>query len=72
MKSILIDGNVWFRFEMEEIQDLVYGLISAKVDDKLHLQDNIEYLPVSRQMELRRNMNRYQALIEQLSQGRAY
>lgn len=72
MKSILIEGKVWFRFEMEEIQDLVYGLISAKVDDKLHLQDNIEYLPVSRQMELRRNINRYQALIEQLSQGRAY
>lgn len=72
MKSILIDGKVWFRFDTEEIQDLVVGLISAKVEDELHLHEYVEYLSIPRQMQLRRNMNRYQALIEQLSQGRAY
>ena len=72
MKSVMMDNCVWFRFDPEEIQDLVLGLITAKVDDEMHLNEFTDILSISRQMELRSNINRYQALIEQLSQGRAY
>lgn len=72
MRSVEIEGKVWFSFTKNEIEDLVFGIISAKVDDKMHLDEFIDLLTVSRQMEIKRNISRYNGLQEQLARGKAW